>query len=123
MFNNISDYRVSQGKSALVWFPDIFVEAREQSIAWKKSGDVNDGINTRIGVIQDHWAPVNLAWIPDFFVGEADTASANQRFQVWIADSATNAILLEDFVQAGVGAASSDDVVYITTFLMKIPTK
>ena len=32
MFNNISSYRVAQGKSALVWFPDIFVEAREQSM-------------------------------------------------------------------------------------------
>ena len=107
---------------ALVWFPDIFIEAREQSIEWKKSGDVNTGINERIGAIQDHWAPENLAWFPDYFMGEADTSSAYQRFQTWIADSAINALILDDFVQSGVGVASSDDVVYITTFLMKVQT-
>ena len=123
MHNYMSDYRVAQGKTALVWFPDIFIEAREQSIAWKKSGDINAGINERIGTIQDHWAPESLAWFPDYFMGKADTSSAYQRFQVWIADSATKALILDDFVQSGIGVATSDDVVYITTFLMKITTK
>jgi len=123
LHNNVSDYRVSQGKNALVWFPDIFVEAREQSIAWKNSGDALTGINERIGIIQDHWAPENLDVILYSFIGEPDTTNARLVLEDWIADSATNAKILDDFVQSGAGIATSDDVVYITHFLMKVVTK
>ena len=119
----VSDYRVSQGLNALVWFPDIFIEAREQSIAWKNSGDPSTGINERIGIIQDHWEPENLGVITSSFIGKSDTANARPVVDSWIADSATNVILLDDFVQSGVGIAESDDAVYITHFLMKIVTK
>ena len=116
----VSEYRVSQGKSALVWFPDIFVEAREQSIAWKNSGDINSGILERQGRILDNWGISQIAWLPDYFIGKADTASARQRFELWVADSARNAAILDDWIQSGVGIAESQDVVYITHFLMKV---
>ena len=119
----VSEYRVSQGKSALVWFPDIFVEAREQAIAWKNSGDINTGILERQGKIVDHWAPTNLDLVPGLLIGKADTAGARVVVEDWIADSATNAVLLEDFVQSGAGIAESADLVYIIHILMKIPTK
>ena len=123
LHNYVSDYRVAQGKSALVWFPDIFVEARDQSIAWKNSGDAFTGINERIGIIQDHWEPENLDVILYSFIGEPDTTNARLVYENWIADSAKNAIILDDFVQSGAGIAASDDVVYITHFLMKVVTK
>ena len=123
LHNNISNYRVSQGKTALVWFPDIFVEAREQAEAWKKSGDVNTGINERVGIIQDHWAPSNLGIITGQLIGKADTTNARLVLNSWAADSSLNETLLDDFVQSGVGIAESEDLVYIVHFLMKIPTK
>lgn len=119
----VSEYRVSQGKNALVWFPDIFVEAREQAIAWKNTKDVNSGINERIGTIQDHWAPENLGVITQSLLGKADTANARLVVNSWISDSATNVLLLDDFVQSGAGIAESEDVVYIVHFLMKISAK
>ena len=123
LHQNISDYRVSLGKSALVWFPDIFVEAREQSIAWKNSGDATSGINERIGIIQDHWEPANLGVITSQFIGKADTTAARIVFESWANDSSINATILDDFIQSGAGIAESADVVYITHFLMKINTK
>lgn len=121
--NNISDYRVTQGKTALVWFPDIFVEARQQAQAWKKTGDVNSGINERIGTIQDHWAPTTLRVITSQLIGKADTATARAVAETWAADSAINAAILDDVVQSGVGIAQGEELVYIVHFLMKVTTE
>ena len=123
LHNYVSDYRVTQGLNKLVWFPDIFIEAREQSIAWKKSGDASTGINERLGIIQDHWAPENLGVITSSFIGEADTTHARLVVNAWIEDPTIDSILIDDFVQSGAGIAKSDDVVYITHFLMKVVQK
>ena len=123
LHTRINNYRVSQDKSAFVWFPDIFVEAREQAIAWKKTGDLNSGINERIGIIQDHWAPTNFGLIRGQLIGKADTANATIVLNSWISDSSTNATILDDFVQSGLGIAESEDIVYIVHFLLNIPGK
>ena len=123
LHNNVSDYRVSEGLSPLVWNADIFVEAREQSIAWKNSGDPSTGINERLGIIQDHWEPENLGVITSSFNGKADTSSARLVLEAWIADPTIDSILVGDFVQSGAGIAEKDGTVYITHFLMKVVTK
>ena len=124
LHDNVSDYRGSQGLDALVWFPDIFVEAREHSTAWKNSGDAFTGINERLGTIQDHWEPTTLEAILTSFEGAADTTHARMVVESWIADSANNAILISDVVQSGAGIAEDGNgKVFVTHFLMKIPTK
>ena len=55
---NVNKYRQSQGLSDLVFFHDLFVEAREQSTAWKNSGDPNSGLFDRMDKITEHWKPV-----------------------------------------------------------------
>ena len=117
----INEYRISESKSSLVWFPDLFVEAREQSIEYKKTGDPYTGLYTRLGIIQDHWEPVNKAWGYSSFIGQADTTWARAVVNGWIADSASNAVLLDDFVQYGAGMTQGEDVAYVIQFLIKIP--
>lgn len=120
----VSDYRKSEGLNELVFFQDIFIEAREQSTAWKNSGDESTGIYERLGTIQDHWNPSNLKVINTSFTGSMDTLYARLLVEYWIADSATNVILLDDFVQSGPGAVTDGNGnVYVTYFLAKILTK
>ncbi len=123
MHEYINEYRISQGKSSLVWFPDIFIEAREQSKAYKTSGDYTTGLNERIGKIQDHWAPTKLGYGAVHFIGQADTTWARAVINSWIADSSSNVVLLDDYVQYGAGLTQGEEVAYVFQFLMTIPTK
>jgi hypothetical protein len=116
----VNDYRRSLGLPDLVFFHDVFVEAREQSIAWKKSGDVNDGMQVRINTIIDHWEPTNLGVITSIAYA-AHSDSAIHVVNAWAADSSTNAILIGDFTHAGPGIATGDGKIYITHFFLKLP--
>lgn len=117
----VNDYRRSLGLNEVIFFHDVFVEAREQSIAWKKSGDVNDGMQARIQTIIDHWEPTNLGVITSI----AYAAHSDSAFNVvnsWKNDSSTNAILIDEFTHAGPGIATGNNgEVYITHFFLNLP--
>ena len=122
--NNVSDYRVSQGLDPLVWFPPNFIDAREQALAWKKSGDPYDGINEREGRMQDELIPTTFGRIMYSVVTKnADTTLARAVVNNWIANDSIKALMLDDVVQSGAGSAQSEDIVYIVHYLMNVPSK
>ncbi len=118
--HNVNKYRRSQGLSDLVFFHDLFVEARQQSTAWKNSGNFDDGLDARLDKIYEHWKPVNLDVLLSSITGK-DTTTARIVVEYWIQDSAMSAVLRDDFIQSGPGIAVDDNgMVYITHFFMKI---
>jgi hypothetical protein len=119
----INEYRIAQGKSSLVWNFDIFVEARQQSVEFRKTGDYTTGLNTRIGQIQDNWVPEKLQFVQASAIGQADTSWARAIVNSMIADSAINVILLDDYNQYGAGMSQGDDAFFSFQFFLKINTK
>jgi predicted SnoaL-like aldol condensation-catalyzing enzyme len=118
--HNVNKYRRSQGLSDLVFFHDLFVEARQQSTAWKNSGNPSEGMQARVDKIYEHWKPVNFDVLLSTINGK-DTTAARIVVEYWIQDSAMSAVLRDDFIQSGPGIAQGDDgIVYITHFFMKI---
>jgi len=118
--HNVNKYRRSQGLSDLVFFHDLFVEARQQSTAWKNSGNFDDGLDARLDKIYEHWEPVNFDVLLSTINGK-DTTAARIVVEYWIQDSAMSAVLRDDFIQSGPGIATDDNgMVYITHFFMKI---
>jgi hypothetical protein len=118
--HNVNKYRRSQGLSDLVFFHDLFVEARQQSTAWKNSGNFDDGLDARLDKIYEHWKPVNLDVLLSSITGK-DTTAARIVVEYWIQDSAMSAVLRDDFIQSGPGVAvDGNGKVFITHFFMKI---
>ncbi len=118
--HNVNKYRRSQGLSDLVFFHDLFVEARQQSTAWKNSGNPSEGMQARVDKIYEHWKPVYFDVLLSTINGK-DTTAARIVVEYWIQDSAMSAVLRDDFIQSGPGIAQGDDgMVYITHFFMKI---
>jgi len=117
----VNDYRRSLDLPEVIFFHDVFVEAREQSIAWKKSGDPSDGMQARINTIIEHWEPTNLGVITSKAYA-AHSDSAKNVVNMWKNDSSTNAILIDDFTHAGPGIATGDNgEVFITHFFLTLP--
>jgi hypothetical protein len=120
LHHNVNKYRQSEGLSSLVFFQDLFVEARQQSDAWKNSGDASEGLQERVDKIFEHWEPVNFDVLLSTINGK-DTTAARIVVDYWKFDSAMSAVLRDDFIQSGPGMAEADDgTVYITYFFMKI---
>ena len=120
LHHNVNKYRQSQGLSDLVFFQDLFIEAREQSIAWKNSGNFNEGLDARLDKIYEHWKPLNLDVLLST-INSKDTTAARIVVEGWIQDSLSQSILTGDHIQSGPGIAVDDNgKVYITHFFMKI---
>jgi hypothetical protein len=120
LHNNVNKYRQSQGLSDLVFFHDLFVEARQQSEAWRNTGNPSEGFDARWQKIIDHWEPVNLGAL-SAKINSKDTTAARIVVEGWIQDTAASAVLRDDFIQSGPGIAEGDDGwVYITHFFMKV---
>jgi hypothetical protein len=120
LHNNVNKYRQSKGLSDLIFFHDLFVEARQQSEAWRNTGNASEGMQERIDKIYEHWEPVNLDVLLAT-INSKDTTAARIVVEGWIQDSAISAVLQDDFIQSGPGIAQGDDgMVYITHFFMKI---
>jgi hypothetical protein len=118
--NQVNRYRQSQGLSDLIFFHDLFVEARQQSEAWRNTGNPSEGFDARWQKIIEHWEPVNLGALSAKINGK-DTTAARIVVDGWRQDSAASAIMLGDFIQSGPGIAEGEDGwVYITHFFMKI---
>jgi hypothetical protein len=121
LHRNVNKYRQSQGLSDLVFFHDLFVEARQQSAAWKNSGNPTEGLDARMNKIIEHWEPVNPVDVLLATINSKDTAAARIVVEYWIQDSLSRAVLMDDHIQSGPGIAEGDDgTVYITHFFMKI---
>jgi hypothetical protein len=120
LHHNVNKYRQSQGQSSLVFFQDLFVEARQQSAAWLNSGNPQEGLDERFDKIIEHWEPVNLDVLLASINGK-DTTAARIVVESWLQDSLARSIIEEDHIQSGPGVAEgSDGTVYITYFFMKI---
>jgi hypothetical protein len=120
LHDNVNKYRQSQGLSDLVFFHDLFIEARQQSAAWLNSGNPSEGMQERADKIYEHWEPVNLDVLLAT-INSKDTAAARIVVEGWIQDSSMSAVLRDDFIQSGPGIAEGGDgTVYITHFFMKI---
>ena len=120
LHRNVNKYRQSQGLSDLVFFHDLFIEAREQSTAWKNSGNPQEGFDARWDKIIEHWKPVNLDVISSTITSK-DTTAARLVVEYWIQDSAFNSVITDDHIQSGPGIAVDDNgKVYITHYFMKI---
>jgi hypothetical protein len=120
LHHNVNKYRQSQGLSDLFFFHDLFIEARQQSTAWKNSGNPSEGMQARVDKIYEHWEPVNFDVLLSTINGK-DTTAARIVVEYWIQDSVMSAVLRDDFIQSGPGIAQGDDgKVYITQFFMKI---
>ncbi len=120
LHRNVNKYRQSQGLSDLVFFHDLFIEARQQSTDWMNSGNPSEGMQARVDKIYEHWKPVNFDVLLSTINGK-DTTAARIVVEYWIQDSAMSAVLRDDFIQSGPGIAVDDNgKVYITHFFMKI---
>jgi uncharacterized protein YkwD len=120
IYRNVNKYRQSQGLSDLVFFHDLFIEARQQSDAWKNSGNPSEGMQERVDKIIEHWEPVNLDVLLAT-INSKDTTAARIVVEGWVQDSSMSAVLRDDFIQSGPGIAEGGDgTVYITNFFMKI---
>ena len=121
LHKNVNKFRRSQGLSELVFFHDLFIEAREQSLDWKNTGNPTQGLDERMQTIEEHWNPTRLALINGGSISK-DTTAARLVVESWIQDSMSRTILIDDFVQSGPGIAVGDNgEVYINHFFMKIP--
>ncbi len=120
LHHNVNKYRQSQGLSSLVFFQDLFVEARQQSAAWLNTGNPQEGLDERFDKIIEHWEPVNLDVLLASINGK-DSTAARIIVESWLQDSLARSIIEEDHIQSGPGMAEgSDGMVYITYFFMKI---
>lgn len=120
LHNNVNKYRQSQGLSDLVFFHDLFVEARQQSAAYLNSGNPNEGMDARWEKIRDHWQPLIFGALSSK-INSKDTTAARLVVESWVQDSTARSIILDDHIQSGPGIAEgSDGWVYITHFFMKI---
>jgi hypothetical protein len=120
LHHNVNKYRQSQEMSSLVFFQDLFVEARQQSAAWLNSGNPEEGLDDRFDKIIEHWEPVNLDVLLAS-INSKDTIAARIVVEGWLQDSLARNIIQEDHIQSGPGIAQgSDGKVYITYFFMKI---
>lgn len=120
LHHNVNKYRQSLGLSSLVFFQDLFVEARQQSAAWANSNNPSEGMQDRVDKIFEHWEPVNFDVLLSTISGK-DTTAARIVVDFWIQDSTMSEVLRDDFIQSGPGIAEgSDGTVYITYFFMKI---
>jgi len=123
LHHNVNKYRQSQGISDLgdlVFFQDLFIEARQQSAAYLNSGNPNEGMDARWEKIREHWQPVNFGALSSK-INSKDTTAARLVVEAWVQDSVARSIILDDYIQSGPGIAEgSDGWVYITYFFMKI---
>jgi hypothetical protein len=120
LHKNVNKYRQSQGLSDLVFFHDLFVEARQQSAAYLNSGNPSVGMDARWEKIRDHWQPVNFGALSSK-INSKDTTAARLVVESWVQDSTARSIIMDDHIQSGPGIAEgSDGWVYITHFFMKI---
>jgi hypothetical protein len=118
--HNVNKYRRSQGLSDLVFFHDLFVEARQQSTDWMNSGNYQQGLDERLDKIIEHWKPVNLDVLLST-INSKDTTAARIVVEGWIQDSISQSIITDDHIQSGPGVAvDGNGKVYITHFFMKI---
>ena len=121
LHNQVNKYRQSQELSDLVFSHDIFIEARQQSLAWKNSGDPASGLDARMQTIQEHWEPTMLGVITAQ-ASSKDTAVARLVVESWVQDTTARSIITDDYVQSGPGIAVGEGgEVYITHFFMTIP--
>jgi len=118
--HNVNKYRQSQGLSDLVFFHDLFVEARQQSTDWMNSGNYQQGLDERLDKIIEHWKPVNLDVLLST-INSKDTTAARIVVEGWIQDSVSQSIITDDHIQSGPGVAvDGNGKVFITHFFMKI---
>ncbi len=121
LHRNVNKYRQSQGLSDLVFFHDLFIEARQQSTAWKDSGDPTSGLFDRMNKITEHWKPVTPLDVITSTINSKDTVAARLVVEYWIQDSTLRSIITDDHIQSGPGISVGDnDKVFITHFFMKI---
>ena len=120
LHRNVNKYRQSQGLSDLVFFHDLFIEARQQSTDWKNSGNPQQGLDARMDKIIEHWKPVNLDMLLST-INSKDTAAARIVVEGWIQDSTFRSVITDNHIQSGPGIAEGDNgEVFITHFFMKI---
>ena len=121
LHNKVNKYRQSQGLSDLVFFHDLFVEARQQSAAWMNSANPTEGLDARMDKIDEHWEPVNPVDVLLATINSKDTVAARIVVESWIKDSTAHSIITDDHIQSGPGIAEdANGKVYITHFFMKI---
>lgn len=117
IFNEINAHRTANGKTKdLVLRPEMFVEAQIFSIEMASAQQVD---TTGISV---HWDEVHAmlgGTNEGLIITSTNLSSAPDIVAGWTADSATNALLLDNFTQCGVGVEQDlNGLNYITVMLM-----
>ena len=119
IYNSIKALRQSNGLDGP--FVEQFVMVKEAQL-FSASLSFGDGTLDTTG-LSTHWDIIHdkLGGYNDVALLQSTTATeADDIIAPWVADSASNALLLEDLTQCGVGVHyDANNVAYITVLMMK----
>ncbi len=120
LHNKVNEYRVSQGSNELVLQYVMVGEAQIHSKNWSESGDATAGLEDRVQTVKDKLGGTNSGVI----LSTAYNVPADSVVSSWENDSATSAILLDEYTQSGPGVYTDDaGTMFITHMFLNIPSK
>ena len=123
IFNEIKSHRIENGVSKDDPFVHQFIMVKEAQLFSAKLAYAESGLDTTgIGI---HWDVIHdkiAGGYNDLTLLQSTTStSAEEIVAYWASDSTTNAMMLKDYSQCGVGVEyGNGNVAYVTVLLMKV---
>lgn len=119
IYNEIKAHRETNGVTGN--FVHQFVMVKEAQLISARRANSTDPDTTGIG---DHWKIIHdkIGGYNDLTLLQTTSSTdASEIVAAWTADSATNAMMLEDFSQCGVGVEyDASNVAYVTALMMLV---
>ncbi|MEX0980881.1 MAG: hypothetical protein WD577_00535 [Bacteroidales bacterium] len=122
IYNEIKSHRINNGISSEDLFahqPIMVKEAQffSAKLSFSSTGLDTTGISLHWDVIHDKIGGYNDLTL----IQSTSSTSATEIVANWTIDSTTNAMILKDYSQCGVGVEyGSDQVAYVTVLMMKV---
>jgi hypothetical protein len=122
IFNEIKSHRTNNGIPAEDPFVHQFIMVKEAQLfsaqlAYSESDLDTTGISVHWDIIHDKIGGYNDLTL----IQNTSSTSATDIVANWTSDSTTNAMILKDYSQCGVGVEyGSDNMTYVTVLMMKV---
>jgi hypothetical protein len=122
IYNEIKSHRIASGIPAEDPFVHQFIMVKEAQLnsaqlAYSSSGLDTTGISLHWDIIHAKIGGYNDLTL----IQSTNSTSAAEIVSNWTSDSTTNAMILKDYSQCGVGVEyGNDQIAYITVLMMKV---
>ncbi|MCA1747035.1 MAG: hypothetical protein LC655_05010 [Bacteroidales bacterium] len=121
IYLEIKAHRINNGISPENQLVHQLMMGKEAQLFSAKLANSNSGLDTT--GISVHWDNIHLlgGYNDLTLIQSTNSTSATDIVATWTSDSTTNAMILKDYTQCGVGVEyGSDNMAYVTVLMMKV---